>query len=243
MKTSICDPCLAHNLLQPVHAPSKSSSNLVQWKSTNLTTKLWNFKERTLPATLTPNSSASRSPRKAASKSVEQLLNSERLFTGPIFEVHRDTVIEPGGVQVTRDLVIHSKSVVVMPIFPDGRILLIRQYRHAPVRFMWELVAGRVDEGEQPLPAARRELLEETGYSAKRFYKLLEFFPSPGFLSESMIIYAAEGLTAGDAQPEEDERITPRIVTLNEAKKWIRRGKICDAKTIAGILYYASLKR
>ena len=196
-----------------------------------------------MPADTTPHSSASRTPRKDATKPVEKLLNSETLFTGPIFEVHRDTMIEPGGVRVTRDLVVHSKSVVVMPIFPDGRILLIRQYRHAPAGFMWELVAGRVDEGEQPLSAARRELLEETGYSAKRFRKLLEFFPSPGFLSESMIIYAAEGLTAGQAQPEEDERITARIITLKEAKQWIRRGKICDAKTIAGILYYASLKR
>lgn len=165
-------------------------------------------------------------------------MKSRTFYKGPIFEIHRDTLIEPGNVKVTRDVIVHSKSVVVMPVFPDGRILLIRQYRYAASSFLWELVAGRVDKGEAPLPAARRELREETGYSAKRFLKLFDFFPSPGMLTENMIVYAAEGLQEGAAEPEEDERIAPKIFTLDEAEEMIRSGKIRDAKTIAGVLYY-----
>lgn len=175
---------------------------------------------------------------KKKASGLSKLIKSHTFYKGPIFEIHRDTLIEPGDVKVTRDVIVHSKSVVVMPVFRDGRILLIRQYRYAARSFLWELVAGRVDKGEAPLAAARRELREETGYAAKSFRKLFDFFPSPGMLTENMIIYAAEGLKEGAAEPEEDERITPEIFTLDQAEEMIRSGKIRDAKTIAGVLYY-----
>jgi ADP-ribose diphosphatase len=177
-------------------------------------------------------------PEDDLAKSGAKLLSSETLYRGKVFQLQRDTVIEPGGVQVERDIIVHPGSVVVMPVFFGGRVLLIRQYRHSVGDFLWELVAGRKEPGETPISAARRELVEETGYAAKRFRKLMRVVPTPGFVNEWMWIFAAEGLTAGAAQPEEDEKITPRIFTLKEAAKMIERGTLRDAKSICGILYY-----
>ena len=167
-----------------------------------------------------------------------QVLQSEVLYQGKVFSVRRDTVIEPGCVRAERDIVVHPGSVVVLPVFADGRVLLIRQYRHAAGEFLWELVAGRNEPGETPLATAQRELSEETGYSAKRFRQMMRVIPTPGFVNEWMWIFAAEGLTAGAAQPEEDEKITARIFTLVQAESMIRRGTLRDAKSICGLLYY-----
>jgi ADP-ribose pyrophosphatase len=166
------------------------------------------------------------------------ILNSEVLYTGKVFRLQRDTVIEPGGVRVERDIIVHPGSVVVLPIFKDGRVLLIRQYRHSVGEFLWELVAGRKEPNETPVVAARRELLEETGYTAKRLRKMLRVVPTPGFVNEWMWIYAAENLAPGPAQPEEDEKITPRIFTLKQVDSMIQRGTLHDAKSVVGLLYY-----
>lgn len=168
-----------------------------------------------------------------------RVVSSKNIFESNIFTIRRDSVIEPGGLKVTRNVVVHPGSVVVLPVFPDGRILLIRQYRHAAKQYLWELVAGRKDEGENFLQGAHRELREETGYTAKRMTKLLDLYPSPGFISENMVIYLAQGLATGQADPEEDEKITQRICTLQEVERWIRSGKIRDMKTVAAVLYYA----
>jgi ADP-ribose pyrophosphatase len=176
-------------------------------------------------------------------RSTAKILSSRTLYSGRVFGVRRDQVIEPGGVEATRDVVVHPGSVVVMPVFPGGRVLLIRQYRHSVGCFLWELVAGRIDRGESPLTAARRELAEETGYTARRYRKLMDLFPTPGFVTERMVVFAAEGLREGQARPEEDERITSRIVRLREAEKWIRSAKIRDAKSVAAILYYLRFHR
>jgi ADP-ribose pyrophosphatase len=172
-----------------------------------------------------------------------QILKSEILYQGKVFSLQRDTVIEPGGMQVERDIIEHPGSVVVLPIFKDGRILLIRQYRHSVGEFLWELVAGRKEPNESPVAGARRELLEETGYTAKRMRKLMRVVPTPGFVNEWMWIFAAEGLTEGAAQPEEDEKITPRIFSLKEAEKMIELGTLRDAKSICGILYYMRFRK
>ena len=169
-----------------------------------------------------------------------QVLSSEMLYEGKVFGVRRDRVIEPHGIEVTREIVTHSGSVVVLPVFEDGRILLIRQYRHVAGQPLWELVAGRKDEGESFAEGARRELEEETGYTAQKLTQIMDLFPSPGFVAENMVIFVAKGLKKGPAHPEDDEKITPRVFTLREAQDWIRSRKIRDAKTVAGILYYAT---
>ena len=167
-----------------------------------------------------------------------QVLSSKTVYEGSIFSVRQDEVVEPSGVHATREMIAHPGSVVVLPVLPDGRIVLIRQYRHAAKQYLWELVAGRIDAGENPRKAAARELLEETGYRAKRFRVFLDVFPTPGFLEERMYILLAEGLTAGEAQPEEDEKIVSRIYNRKELDKMIRGGKLRDAKTIAALLFY-----
>jgi ADP-ribose pyrophosphatase len=169
-----------------------------------------------------------------------KVLSSEVIFKGLVFGVKRDRVVEPNGIAATRECITHSGSVVVLPVFSDGRVLLIRQYRHAAGQYLWELVAGHKEAGEGFAEGARRELQEETGYTARRIGKLLEIFPSPGMLGERMEIFLAEGLTKGAAHPEADEKIMQRILTLHEAERWIRTGRICDAKSVAGILYYAA---
>ena len=167
-----------------------------------------------------------------------QVLGSTVIYKGPVFGIRRDEVIEPSGVRATREVITHPGSVVVLPVLPDGKILLIQQYRHATRQYLWELVAGRMDPGETPKIAAARELIEETGYRAKNFRVFLDVFPTPGFLEERMFILLAEGLTAGTAEPEEDEKIISRAYDSKQLEEMIRTGKLRDAKSVAGILYY-----
>jgi ADP-ribose pyrophosphatase len=185
-----------------------------------------------------PQKKSSKAGKNKASKSTGKILRSKVLYQGPIFGVRRDEVLEPTGLRTTREVITHPGSVVVMPVLPDGRIILIRQYRHAARQFLWELVAGRMDPGENARQAAARELIEETGYRAKRLRVFLDLFPTPGFLEERMYILIAEGLTAGTAEPEEDEKITVKAYTRAELEKMIRSGVLRDAKSIAGLLYY-----
>jgi ADP-ribose pyrophosphatase len=167
------------------------------------------------------------------------IVSSELVLHTRVFDVQREAVFEPSGVKATRDIIVHPGSVVVLPVLPDGRVVLIRQYRHSVREYLWELVAGRRDGDESFVEGAHRELREETGYTARKMQLLLDVFPSPGFLRENMAIFLATGLKKGQANPEPDEKITQKIVTLREAERWIRSGKIRDGKTVAGILYYA----
>jgi ADP-ribose pyrophosphatase len=175
---------------------------------------------------------------RTSGRSTAKILRSEIIYKGPVFGVRRDEVLEPGGLRAIREVITHPGSVVVLPVLPDARILLIRQYRHATRQYLWELVAGRIDSGESVRRAAARELIEETGYRAKRFRVFLDVFPTPGFLEERMYILLAEQLTAGEAQPEEDEKITAKAFGRADLERMIRRNVLRDAKTIAGLLYY-----
>lgn len=176
-------------------------------------------------------------------KGKAKILKSTMLYKGPVFGLRRDEVIEPNGLRARREVITHPGSVVVLPVLNDGRILMIRQYRHATRQYLWELVAGRIDEGESVKQAAARELREETGYRAKRLSVFLDVFPTPGFLEERMYILLAEGLTKGEAQPEKDEKIFSRTYNLKELKHMLTTGKLRDAKSIAGILYYLTFVR
>jgi ADP-ribose diphosphatase len=174
------------------------------------------------------------------------LVSSRTVYRGPVFWVTTDQVEEPGGIRVRRDLIHHSGSVVVLAVDDSGpmpRILLERQYRHAANDYLWELPAGRIDPGESELRAARRELLEETGYTATTWRRILKFYASPGFVAETMAVYLATGLCAGEAQPEEDEVIHKRMVALSTAVKMVLRGTIRDAKTISSVLWLDHMRR
>ena len=163
-------------------------------------------------------------------------ISSKELIRTPIFQVTLDRAVDPDGFEIKRAIVQHSGSAVVMPVDPRGHVLLVRQYRLPALRYLWELPAGRVDAGETPLQAARRELGEETGYRARTWKKLAVFYPSPGFLAEKMTIYLARDLTAGASTPMEDERIATRWFTAREIDRMIQAGKILDAKTQIGFL-------
>ncbi len=149
-------------------------------------------------------------------------------------------MLEPGGVRARRDIVRHAGSVVILAVDDSKnspRVLLERQYRHAANSFLWELPAGRIDPGEKALPAAKRELHEETGYTAKNWRRIFKFYASPGFVAETMSVYLATGLRAGEAQPEVDEKIYKRMVPLATAVRMVLRGKIRDAKTMSSVLW------
>ena len=174
-----------------------------------------------------------------------QVLSSREVHRGPVFSVTVDEVIEPGGIRARRDVVRHSGSVVILALeetHSGHRLLLERQYRHAAESYLWELPAGRIDPGESELAAAKRELLEETGYSASSWRRILKYYASPGFMDETMAIFLAAGLKAGRAQPENDELIRNRLVPLADAAKMVQKGTIRDGKTITGILWLQNHK-
>jgi ADP-ribose pyrophosphatase len=184
---------------------------------------------------------------KPAKAETEQMLSSEVVFQGSLFRVLRDKLIEPGGRESERDIIRHNGSVVILAMDrskdkKDPWIVVERQYRHAAQQFLWELPAGKLDAGEDALAGAQRELAEETGYSAKKWKPLAEYYPSPGFLGESMKVFVAEGLVAGDAHPEDDEEIEFRLVKLSDLLKMIEKGAILDGKTLSSVLLYARLK-
>jgi len=165
-----------------------------------------------------------------------KLISSKELIRTPIFHVTMDHAKDPEGFEIKRAIVQHGGSAVMMPVDEKKRVLLVRQYRLPARQYMWELPAGRLDEGETPLQAAKRELAEETGYRAKKWEKLAVFYPSPGFLAEKMTIFLARDLTEGEQKPMEDERIEVRWFTPKEIDGLIESYKIIDAKTQIGFL-------
>ena len=172
-----------------------------------------------------------------------KVLSSKEAYKGKIFSVFTEHVIEPTGVDATRDVVRHNGSVVIFAVDEetnpaDPLVLIERQFRHAADQYLLELPAGRVEPGESTLAAAKRELIEETGYRAKRWQKLVRYYASPGFVAEWMEIYLATGITAGEAHPEEDEKIETRAVPLSELVGMIVDGTIQDGKTIIGTMVY-----
>lgn len=172
-----------------------------------------------------------------------KIKSSVEKFKNKLFTVTEDHAVDPDGFEIKRAIIHHRGSAVMMAVDDRKRVLLVRQYRLPAQRFLWELPAGSIDEGEKPLQTAKRELIEETGYSAKNWTKLNVFFPSPGFLTEKMTIYLATGLTKGEAQPMDDERIETRWFTSKKIKAAIDAGEIVDAKTMLGYFHWKRLNR
>jgi ADP-ribose pyrophosphatase len=166
-----------------------------------------------------------------------KIISSVEKLKNKLFTVSDDHAVDPSGFEIKRFIVHHRGSAVMMAV--DGkRILLVRQYRLPAGRLLWEIPAGSIDPGEKPLQTAKRELKEETGYRAKKWKKLISFYPSPGFLTEKMTIYLATGLTAGEATPMGDERIETRWFKAKEVEAAIEAGEILDAKTMLGYFFW-----
>jgi ADP-ribose diphosphatase len=185
-------------------------------------------------------------PKPSRKKNQARVISSKVVYRGPAFWVTTDHVQEPSGVKARRDIVRHTGSVVVLAVDErrDGPyVLLERQYRHSAQSYLWELPAGRIDDGEKELAAAKRELLEETGYTARHWKRIIRFWASPGFVAEAMSIFLATGLREGTAQPEDDEVITVRFLPLAEATRMVMNGTVRDAKTISGVLWLAQQQK
>ena len=167
-----------------------------------------------------------------------RVLNSRKVFDGSVFDVTVDTIQE-GELIYQRDVVRHPGSAVIVPVFADGTVALVKQYRHPAVRYLLEIPAGTLDEGEKPEVGAARELEEELGVVAGKMEKLSEFFVSPGFCEEKMWVYLATELTETSQRLDEDEVIEVVRMTLTEALEMISDGEIEDAKTIIGLMLAA----
>ena len=166
-----------------------------------------------------------------------QRLEHRLVYDGSIVRLELDRVIEPSGIEVTREVVRHSGAVVVLPIMDDGRIVLIRQYRYAVDRTMLEVPAGRLEPGEVPEDAARRELQEETGYYAHELTPLTSIFPAPGYTDEKMFLFRATRLELRESSPDEDESIEVVPMSRREALEILHRADGADAKTLLALTY------
>jgi ADP-ribose pyrophosphatase len=172
-----------------------------------------------------------------------KIISSKQVYDCGLFRVTEDVAVEPKTkFEIKRSIVRHGGSAVIMAVDAKKRVLLVRQYRLPAERYLWELAAGRLDPGEKPLQTAKRELKEETGYTAHKWTKLSSFFASPGFVEERMTIFLAEDLEEGESAPMEDERIETRWFKRKELAEMIETGKIEDAKTIVGYLTWRNRK-
>ena len=175
-----------------------------------------------------------------------EVKSSHLAYEGPLFKVYKEEVIEPNGHLSTRDIIRHNGSVVILAIDDsksrkDPFIIMERQYRHAAGQYLWEVPAGKREEGEELLAAAKRELHEETGYRAETWTELVRYYASPGFLGEWMQVFLAEELTAGKAEPEADETLEIYPIPLSELDKLIDQGRIVDGKTLVAVSMYKRL--
>ncbi len=165
-----------------------------------------------------------------------KLISSKEVYKCDLFRVTEDHASDGKGYEIHRSIVRHVGSAVMMAVDKKKRILLVRQYRLPAAMKMWELPAGRLDPGENPLKAAKRELIEETGYRARKWSKLAVFYGSPGYVAEKMTIFLATGLEAGEAHPMDDERIECRWFSSKGIDRMLKSGKILDGKTMIGYL-------
>ncbi len=162
--------------------------------------------------------------------------SSERLFDGPIFAIDRDRLTESNGMEVVRDVIRHPGGAGALPLFADGRVALVRQYRHPARAELLEIPAGRIEPGEDPEDCAAREVEQETGFRPGRIKRLAGFYSTPGFCEEILHVFLATDLTPTSQQLDHDELVEVHLLALDEALKMIDRGEIVDSKTIIALL-------
>ncbi|WP_028226268.1 NUDIX domain-containing protein [Paraburkholderia ferrariae] len=167
----------------------------------------------------------------------ETCVESTTLYSGNFLTLKRDTVALPDGKHATREFVVHPGAVMVIPLFDDGRVLMERQYRYPLARVMTEFPAGKLDPQEGALACAKRELREETGYTAREYVYLTRIHPVISYSTEFIDIYLARGLTAGESKLDEGEFLETFTATLPELLEWVRNGRITDVKTIIGTFW------
>ncbi len=168
----------------------------------------------------------------------EKTLSSASVFKGKLLDVRRDEVELPDGITTIREYIRHPGAAVMVPLLENGDLVFLSQYRYAVGEVMVELPAGKLDPGEAPLDTAKRELVEETGYTCERLTRLGLIHPCIGYSDERIAVYLATGLKPAKAEGESDEFVEPFELSLKEALEWIRQGKITDVKTIIA-LYWA----
>jgi ADP-ribose pyrophosphatase len=171
------------------------------------------------------------------------MTNRQIVFQGRRVSLAVDTVTLVHGGTAQREIVLHPGAVTIIPMVDSDRVCLVRNHRHAVDATLWELPAGTLEPGEDPDHTAVRELAEETGYRAAHCRRLIDFYTSPGILSERMVLYLAEGLTPGPLSLDEGEELRPEVIAWSEALRWVGDGKIRDAKSLVGLLFYDRLRR
>lgn len=165
-----------------------------------------------------------------------ELINQETLYRGHAFNVRRDEVKLPNQHTVHLDIIEHVGAVTLLPVDADGRILFVRQYRHATGKELLELPAGTLDEGELPEHCAAREIREETGFAAGKLTKLGEFFLAPGYSTEYMVVYLATDLNPSPLPGDQDEIITLQSIPIDQAYQLALNGELQDGKSLAALL-------
>ena len=172
----------------------------------------------------------------------ETTVDSKLVFEGKILNLKVDTVNLPNGRQAVREVVVHPGAVAVVAVTDADELVLIKQFRYPVGQVIWEIPAGKLEKGEDPLSCAQRELAEETGHGAEQWKHLSTFFTTPGFSDEIMYVYLASGLHTDKQTADDDEFIEPHYISFAEALRMISDGEIKDAKSIAGILLADKLR-
>jgi ADP-ribose pyrophosphatase len=172
-----------------------------------------------------------------------KIISSREVLKNKLFTVADEVATDPSGFEIHRFIVRHPGSAVMMPVDDKDRVLLVKQFRLPAERELWELPAGRLDPGESPLKAAKRELREETGYKAKKWVKLASFWATPGYVDERMNLFLALDLRQGKQEPMHDERIEIRWFSKAELGRLISAGEILDGKTIIGYFLWLEYKQ
>ncbi len=174
---------------------------------------------------------------------MEKTLKTEWIYRGRVVNLKIDEVELPNGRKSKREIIVHRGAAAILPIDDDGNIVMVKQYRKPAEKILLEIPAGTLEEGEDPLECAKRELIEETGFAAREFTPLISFYSTPGFTTERLHIYIAKGLYEESGEMDFDEFIEIEKIPFNEALSMVLEGKIEDAKTIIGILTFNEKSR